>query len=116
MAGLTQLYDPEFLFRSNTFTSFVITWLIRYADPKKTHPKPIVEYVFGLPTLLYLLPDFICLRLPLPKEVPLNFRVLPEHILEDVIDYLFFAVRYALVPFVISSSSRISDMDHPASS
>ncbi|KAF8501083.1 ubiquitin elongating factor core-domain-containing protein [Russula emetica] len=75
MAGLTQLYDPEFLFRSNTFTSFVITWLIRYADPRKAHPKPIVD-------------------LPLPKEVSLDFRVLPEYILEDVIDYLFFAVRH----------------------
>ena len=116
MAGLTQLYDPEFLFRSNTFTSFVITWLIRYADPRKTHPKPTVEYVFGLPPLLHLLPDFICHRLPLPKEVPLDFRVLPEYILEDVIDYLFFAVRYALVPFVISNSSWLSDMDQPVSS
>jgi ubiquitin conjugation factor E4 B len=116
MAGLTQLYDPEFLFRSNTFTSFVITWLIRYADPRKAHPKPIVEYVFGLSPPLYLLPHSICHRLPLPKDVPLDFRVLPEYILEDVIDYLFFAVRYALVPFVISSSSGLSDMDHPASS
>ena len=116
MAGLTQLYDPEFLFRSNTFTTFVITWLIRYADPRKAHPKPIVEYVFDFPLSLYPLPHSICHRLPLPKEVPLDFRVLPEYILEDVIDYLFFAVRYALVPFVISSSSRLSDMDHPASS
>lgn len=58
-----------------------------------------------------------CHRLPLPKEVPLDFRVLPEYIPEDVIDYLFFAVRYALVPSVISnSSSRLSDMDPPASS
>jgi ubiquitin conjugation factor E4 B len=116
MAGLTQLYDPEFLFRSNTFMSFVITWLIRYADPRKTHPKPIVEYVFGLPPLLYILPYLIFHRLPLPKEVPLDFRVLPEYIPEDVIDYLFFAVRYTLVPCVISGSSRFSDMDHPASS
>jgi len=116
MAGLTQLYDPEFLFRSNTFTSFVITWLIRYADPRKAHPKPIVEYVFGLPPPLYLLPHSTCHRLPLPKEVPLDFRVLPEYIPEDIIDYLFFAVRYALDPFVISSSSRLSGMDHRASS
>jgi len=43
----------------------------------------------------------------LPKEVTLDFRVLPEYILEDVIDYLFFAVRYALVPFIIRSSSRL---------
>jgi ubiquitin conjugation factor E4 B len=116
MAGLTQLYDPEFLFRSNTFTSFVTAWLIRYADPRKAHPKPIVEYVFCLPSPLYLLPHSICHRLPLPKEVPLDFRVLPEYIPEDVIDYLFFAVRYTLFPFVKSSSSRLSDMDHPASS
>ncbi|KAI0004607.1 ubiquitin elongating factor core-domain-containing protein [Russula compacta] len=75
MAGLTQLYDPEFLFRRNTFTSFVTAWLLRYADPKKAHPKPTVE-------------------LPLPKEVPLDFRVLPEYILEDIIDYFFFAVRH----------------------
>jgi ubiquitin conjugation factor E4 B len=38
-----------------------------------------------------------CRRLPLPKDVPLDFRVLPEYILEDVIDYFFFAVRYVLV-------------------
>jgi len=46
MAGTTQLYDPEFLFRNNTFTAFAATWLIRYADPRKVHPKPVVELVF----------------------------------------------------------------------
>jgi ubiquitin conjugation factor E4 B len=94
MSGTTQLYDPEFLFRSNTFTSFVSTWLIRYADPRKAHPKPAVEFVST-----FLHPLRISQsrhRLPLPKEVPLGFRVLPEYILEDVIDYFFFAVRYAL--------------------
>jgi ubiquitin conjugation factor E4 B len=93
MAGLTQLYDPEFLFRSNTFASFVITWLIRYADPRRAHPKPTVEYVFGRPPFISFLTPCVTYRLPLPKEVPLDFRVLPEYILEDVIDYLFFAVR-----------------------
>lgn len=94
MAGTTQLYDPEFLFRNNTFTSFVATWLIRYGDPRKAHPKPVVEFVsiFRLP----LRGSRSCDRLPLPKEVPLGFRVLPEYVLEDVIDYFFFAVRYAL--------------------
>ena len=38
--------------------------------------------------------------------MPLDFRVLPEYIVEDVIDYLFFAVRYAFVIFVIGSSSK----------
>jgi hypothetical protein len=53
MAGLTQLYDPEFLFRNNTFTSFVTTWLIRYVDPKKAHPTPIVEYVLDFRSLFF---------------------------------------------------------------
>lgn len=93
MAGMTQLYDPEFLFRSNTFTSFVATWLIRYGDPRRVHPKPVVEFVsvFRLPRRV----SRAYHRLPLPKEVPLGFRVLPEYVLEDVIDYFFFAVRYA---------------------
>ena len=95
MAGLTQLYDPEFLLRNNTFTSFATSWLIRFADPRKTHPKPVVESVSD--------PSHLCSlahahrRLPLPKEAHLDFRVLPEYILEDIIDYLFFVVRYAIV-------------------
>jgi len=32
-------------------------------------------------------------RLPLPTEVPMSFRVLPEYIVEDIVDYLFFAVQ-----------------------
>jgi ubiquitin conjugation factor E4 B len=32
-------------------------------------------------------------RLPLPKDVPMSFRVLPEYIVEDIVDYLFFAVQ-----------------------
>lgn len=54
------------------------------------------------------------IRLPLPKEVPLDFRVLPEYILEDIIDYFFFAVRYAPVLLAIGNSSVLSDMGHPA--
>lgn len=88
MSGTTQLYDPEFLFRSNTFTSFVSTWLIRYADPRKAHPKPAVE-------------------LPLPKEVPLGFRVLPEYILEDVIDYFFFAVRHGPTSLELAGKEEV---------
>ena len=95
MAGLTQLYDPEFLLRNNTFTSFVASWLIRYADPRKTHPKPVVESVSD-PSRPFSR-SRLRRRLPLPKEAHLDFRVLPEYILEDIIDYLFFVVRYAIV-------------------
>ncbi|KAH8989635.1 ubiquitin elongating factor core-domain-containing protein [Lactarius hatsudake] len=88
MAGITQLYDPEFLFRNNTFTAFVATWLIRYADPRKAHPKPVVE-------------------LPLPKEVPLGFRVLPEYVLEGVIDYFFFAVRHGPTSLELTGKEEV---------
>ena len=30
----------------------------------------------------------------MPQDVPIHFRVLPEFVLEDVIDYLLFIVRY----------------------
>ncbi|PPQ91665.1 hypothetical protein CVT25_012878 [Psilocybe cyanescens] len=68
------LMEQDLVFRSIGFTNFLATWLIRQADPKKTHPNPPVE-------------------LPLPKEVPMSFRVLPEYIVEDIVDYLYFAVQ-----------------------
>jgi hypothetical protein len=55
-------------------------------------------------------------RLPLPKVAHLDFRVLPEYILEDIIDYLFFVVRYAIVLLTTNNSSILLDMGHPASS
>ncbi|KAH9480417.1 Ubiquitin conjugation factor E4 [Psilocybe cubensis] len=68
------LMEQDLVFRSIGFTNFLATWLIRQADPKKTHPNPPVE-------------------LPLPKEVPMSFRALPEYIVEDIVDYLYFAVQ-----------------------
>ena len=44
----------------------------------------------------------------------MDFRVLPEYILEDIIDYLFFVVRYAIVLLTIDNSSILLDMGHPA--
>ncbi|KAI0071497.1 ubiquitin conjugation factor E4 [Panus rudis PR-1116 ss-1] len=74
LAYQTQLADPELVFRSISFVNFVSTWVIRFVDPKHMHPNPLVE-------------------LPLPKEVPMAFRVQPEFILEDVIDYHEFVMR-----------------------
>ena len=94
LAFETGLLDPEMMFRSIGFTNFLSTWLIRQVDPKKTHPNPLVEYV-----LIFFSGDkntFLMVlncRLPLPKEVPMSFRVLPEYIVEDIVDYLFFAVQ-----------------------
>jgi hypothetical protein len=32
-------------------------------------------------------------RLPLSKDVPVEFRVLPEYMIEDVIEYMVFVTR-----------------------
>ncbi|KAK7677760.1 hypothetical protein QCA50_019312 [Cerrena zonata] len=74
LAYKTQLADPELVFRSVSFVNFVSTWIIRFVDPKRTHPNPLVE-------------------LPLPNDVPLEFRMQPEFLLEDVIDYHVFLMR-----------------------
>ncbi|SRR6266498_1796281 len=37
------LLDPEMVFRSIGFTTFLSTWLIRKVDPKGSHPSPVAE-------------------------------------------------------------------------
>ena len=71
-----QLLDSNFLQRVITFNSFVMTWLVRLAEPKASHPHVKVE-------------------LPLPQEVPVRFRMLPEHVFEDVCDTMLFISRYS---------------------
>ncbi|KAF8195457.1 ubiquitin elongating factor core-domain-containing protein [Pholiota molesta] len=82
------LLDPDMTFRSLGFTNFLSTWLIRQVDPKKTHPNPLVE-------------------LPLPKEVPMSFRVLPEYIIEDIVDYYYFAVQTSPDKFELSGKVEL---------
>jgi len=74
LAFQVQLLDPELVFRTVGFINFASAWLIRLVDPKKSHPNLTVE-------------------LPLPHDVPMTFRVLPEYFLEDVVDYFLFIVR-----------------------
>ncbi|KAJ8523244.1 hypothetical protein ONZ45_g319 [Pleurotus djamor] len=88
LAYEVQLLDPELVFRSIGFTTFLSVWLIRQADPKKTHPSPAVG-------------------LPLPKEVPMAFRVLPEYLVEDIVDYLVFVVRTSPESFELSGKTEV---------
>jgi ubiquitin conjugation factor E4 B len=74
LAYRVQILDPELVFRTVGFINFVSSWLIRIVDPKKSHPNLTVD-------------------LPLPLDVPMTFRVLPEYFLEDVVDYFLFIVR-----------------------
>jgi ubiquitin conjugation factor E4 B len=96
LAFQTQLHEPELVLRSIGFTTFVSTWLIRQVDPKKAHPNPVVEWVVACPASLQINQQcraIFSFRLPLPKEVPMAFRALPEYIIEDVVEYLIFAVQ-----------------------
>ncbi|KAG6864495.1 hypothetical protein C0991_009113 [Blastosporella zonata] len=77
LAYQTQLNDPDFVFRSLGFTTFLSTWVIRQVDPKKTHPNPPAQ-------------------IPLPPGVPTSFRVLPEYIIEDIVEYFLFVVQYVI--------------------
>jgi hypothetical protein len=45
LAFRAQLLDPELVFRSIGFISFVSTWLLRQADPARKHPTPVVSWV-----------------------------------------------------------------------
>ncbi|KAI0699306.1 ubiquitin elongating factor core-domain-containing protein [Cerioporus squamosus] len=84
----TQLADPELVFRSISFANLVSTWLIRFVDPRKKHPNPTIE-------------------LPLPKEVPTSFRVLPEYLLEDVIEYYLFVIRQSPKSLELSGKNEM---------
>lgn len=73
-AAQSQLMAPEFLQKVITFNCFLMTWLIRVAEPKAMHPHTQVT-------------------LPLPQQVPTRFRMLPEHVFEDICDVMLFLSR-----------------------
>ncbi|KAI0661957.1 ubiquitin conjugation factor E4 [Cubamyces menziesii] len=87
MAYEVQLGEPELVFRTISFVNFVSTWLIRFVDPRKKHPNPTIE-------------------LPLPKEVPVSFRILPEYLIEDVIEYHIYILRQVLFPNSLELSGK----------
>ncbi|KAG6820711.1 hypothetical protein H0H93_012764 [Arthromyces matolae] len=88
LAFQAQLSDPEFAFRALGFTIFLSTWMIRQVDPKKAHPTPVAQ-------------------IPLPGEVPLSFRVLPEYIVEDIVDYFLFVVQTSPEKFEMSGKTEL---------
>lgn len=91
LAFQTQLAEPELVFRALNFTNFVSTWLIRIADPNHKHPNPIIECVCAFRRRHAV--SEVVHRLPLPKEVPIAFKTLPEYIIEDIVEYHLFINR-----------------------
>ncbi|CCL99711.1 uncharacterized protein FIBRA_01733 [Fibroporia radiculosa] len=88
LAYTVQLADPELVFRSISFTNFVSTWLIRMCDPRRTHPNPTVD-------------------LPLSKDVPELFKVMPEYLFEDVVDYHLYVTRESPDSLDLSGKNEI---------
>ncbi|WFD06541.1 RING-type E3 ubiquitin transferase [Malassezia vespertilionis] len=74
IAAQTQLLEPGFVQGVIGFVGFTMTWLVRLADPDSAHPATQIT-------------------LPLPRELPELFRMLPEHIFEDVCDIILFYSR-----------------------
>ena len=87
IAAQTQLLEPGFVHRVVQFVSFTMTWLVRLADGAQTHPAPLV-------------------RLPLAPEPSEGFRMLPEHMFEDVCETLLFYARRK--PDVLDEGARNS--------
>ena len=46
-------------------------------------------------------------RLPLPQEVPESFKVLPEYIVEDVVDYHLYVVRQSPDSLELSGKNEL---------
>ncbi|KAJ9098222.1 hypothetical protein QFC21_004551 [Naganishia friedmannii] len=72
----TQLLSKEFIQRNVQFLCFSMTWLIRLVDPAHRFPVTMI-------------------KLPLPAEAPVQFKMLPEYLIENVAEYLEFIVRWA---------------------
>ncbi|KAK1924344.1 ubiquitin elongating factor core-domain-containing protein [Papiliotrema laurentii] len=71
----TQLLDPALTRLNINFVTFLMTWLTRLVDPRHQHPTTPIS-------------------LPLAKEAPMQFRMLPEYLIENVVEYLDFLFRY----------------------
>ena len=71
----TQLLEPTFVRLNINFTTFLMTWLLRLVDPTHRYPSAPLE-------------------LPLPADAPVQFRMLPEYIIDNVTEYLDFLSRY----------------------
>lgn len=75
LAYETMLLDPIFLTEALRFYDLVMAWMIRIVDPKHKHPWEKVN-------------------LPLSDTVPEAFAMLPEWIIEDIVELFIFIGKY----------------------
>ncbi|KAI8373503.1 ubiquitin elongating factor core-domain-containing protein [Choanephora cucurbitarum] len=75
LAYEAMLLDSSFLSETLRFYDLVMAWLIRLVDPNHKHPWEKVS-------------------LPLPSQVPDAFAMLPEWIVEDIVELFIFIGKY----------------------
>lgn len=75
LAYETMLLDPAFLTEALRFYDLVMAWMVRIVDPKHKHPWEKVQ-------------------LPLPDACPDMFAMLPEWIIEDIVELFIFIGKY----------------------
>ncbi|TIB05941.1 hypothetical protein E3P96_00778 [Wallemia ichthyophaga] len=80
-----QLDDPSSMYRILGFYSFATTWIVRFVDPSHQHPQKLIS-------------------LPLPEEIPIEFKMLPEYILESTVDFFIQLTRHQ--PHLLESSGK----------
>ncbi|KAF9977220.1 hypothetical protein BGZ75_010366, partial [Mortierella antarctica] len=80
----SQILDPIILGHSFQFYNLVMVWLLRLADPAQAYPRKPIE-------------------LPLPVRPSDDFAILPEYIIEDIVEFFLFVLRHS--PETIGSST-----------
>ncbi|KAI8381300.1 ubiquitin elongating factor core-domain-containing protein [Radiomyces spectabilis] len=71
----SMLMDPQLLTHIMRFYNLVMAWLIRMVDPNGRHPWEMV-------------------KLPLSKDIPEAFAMLPEWIVEDITEFFIFVGKF----------------------
>lgn len=80
----SQILDPIILNHSFRFYNLVMVWLLRVVDGAHAYPqKPI--------------------QLPLPEQPNDNFAILPEFVIEDIVEFFLFVLRHS--PETVGSST-----------
>jgi len=69
------LFDRVTQEKSLEFLGFVANWLLRVADCRHEHPQRMIE-------------------LPLPEQVPIEWRTLPQFLVEIITDHLLYTMRF----------------------
>ncbi|KAG0049750.1 hypothetical protein BGZ83_005433 [Gryganskiella cystojenkinii] len=80
----SQILDPIILGHSFRFYNLVMVWLLRLVDETQSYPqRPI--------------------KLPLPAKPSSDFAVLPEFVIEDIVEFFLFVLRHS--PETVGSST-----------